>query len=139
MACAHPIDFLEGATVVAAAKTLGYLWKRCIVTFWIDNSAFQLSGAKGQSRADRLNKLLVQLLELQIRYDCIFRYQWISTKDNYLADHLSRGRVQEFLEEVYASGGTHAPLGWLYPTDKALFLWKGFSPGKEKRKMKMRK
>ena len=40
------IDFLEGDTVVEAVRALAPKWRGCVVEFWIDNSAFQKSGAK---------------------------------------------------------------------------------------------
>ena len=92
----QPIDFMEGYTVLMAAESLAHLWRRCRVTFWIDNQAFQLSGAAGRSRVERLNWLLRRLLILQVEYDFILEYQWISTHDNILADALSRGQLERF-------------------------------------------
>ena len=98
------IDFMEGYTVLLAAESLAHLWRRCRVTFWIDNQSFQLSGAAGRSRVERLNWLLRRLLILQVEYDFVLEYKWISTHDNYLADHLSRGRIDDFLSQVESSG-----------------------------------
>ena len=53
---------------------------------------------------ERLNWLLRRLLILQVEYDFVIEYRWISTYDNYLADHLSRGRIDEFLSQVESSG-----------------------------------
>ena len=83
---------------------LAHLWRRCKVTIWIDNSAFQASGAAGRSKVERLNWLLRRLLILQAEYDFILLYRWIPTDENFLADHLSRGRVDDFLAEVHSSG-----------------------------------
>ena len=98
------IDFMEGYTVLLAVQQLAPFWRHCKVTIWIDNSAFQQSGEKGRSRVERLNWLLRKLLILQVEYDFVLSYAWISTHDNYLADHLSRGRVDEFLLHVHSSG-----------------------------------
>eukprot|EP00966_Prymnesium_polylepis_P049066 1135353-Prymnesium_polylepis.2 len=92
---------MEGYTVLAAVEQLASLWRHCKVTIWIDNSAFQQSGAAGRSKVERLNWLL---LIAQVEYDFVLFYKWISTLDNYLADHLSRGRVDDFLREVQSSG-----------------------------------
>ena len=99
-----PIDYLEGCTILVAVRQLSRLWRKCRVTIWIDNSAFQQSGAAGRSKVERLNVLLRRLLVLQVEYEFILEYKWISSEDNYLADHLSRGRLQEFLEAVEDSG-----------------------------------
>ena len=45
------IDILEGDVVVEAVRDLGHLWHRKVVTFRVDNSAFQRSAVKGWSRA----------------------------------------------------------------------------------------
>ena len=71
---------------------------------WLDDQAFQQSGAAGRSRVERLNWLLRRLLILQVEYDFILECECIPTHDNYLADHLSRGRIDEFLFQVESSG-----------------------------------
>ena len=95
---------MEGYTVLLAVQLLAPLWRHCKVPVWIDNSAFQQSGEAGRSRVERLNWLLRKLLILQVDYDFVLSYAWISTHDNYLADHLSRGRVDVFLQQVHTSG-----------------------------------
>ena len=45
-------------------RDLGHLWHRKVVTFRVDNSAFQRSAVKGWSRAERLTLLLRRLFEL---------------------------------------------------------------------------
>ena len=67
-AARHPIDFLEGDTVVACVERLASRWRGCVVTFFIDNSAFMQSGKKGRSRANRLNDLLRELFGLMIKF-----------------------------------------------------------------------
>ena len=103
-AARRPIDFLEGDTVVGAVERLGSGWKKQWIPFGVDNQAFQKSADKGRSRAERLNLLLKRLFVLQIRFDCILRFFWLSTTANYLADHLSRDRAAAFLAEARASG-----------------------------------
>ena len=98
------IDFLEGDTVVEAVRALAPRWRGCVVEFWIDNSAFQKSGAKGRSRAQRLNDLLRELFVLMVQYGFVIAWMWISTHDNINADHLSRGRPGDFLRTVYETG-----------------------------------
>ena len=86
----HMIDFLEGDVVVEAVKDMGHLWHRKIVTFRIDNSAFQKSAVKGWSRAERLTLLLRKLFELCMQFECVLCFDWLSTKVNVYADALSR-------------------------------------------------
>ena len=84
------IDFLEGDVVVEAVRDLGHLWHRKVVTFRIDNSAFQRSAVKGWSRAERLTLLLRRLFELCVQFECVLCFVWLSTKGNVYADALSR-------------------------------------------------
>ena len=103
-AARRPIDFLEGDTVVACVERLAHKWRGCVVQFFIDNSSFQKSGAKGRSKAHRLNDLLRELLALMIKFGFVITWTWIATEENVDADHLSRGRVDEFLRTVYERG-----------------------------------
>ena len=103
-AARKPIDELEGDTCTVVARRLARLWRGCIIPFHIDNSAFQRSGKKGRSRAPRLNALIKELFVLQVAYEFIIEWLWISTTDNVNADHLSRNREADFLETVYSSG-----------------------------------
>ena len=103
-AARRPIDFLAGDTVVACVERLAHKWRGCVVQFFIDNSSFQKSGAKGRSKAHRLNDLLRELLALMIKFGFVITWTWIATEENVDADHLSRGRVDEFLRTVYERG-----------------------------------
>ena len=102
-AARHPIDELEGDTVLRALQAKAVDWRGCQVPFGIDNSAFQLSAAKGRSKAPRLNLILRGVFTLQIKHNFILQTFWISTTDNFLADHLSRDREKDFLSEVLSS------------------------------------
>ena len=101
------IDALEGDAVLRAARTIGHLWSKSRVPFYIDSSSFQLSFVKGRSKAERLNVILRQLYELSVELDCIFVPIWISTHDNIGADALSRGDFVRF--QSWAE--MHAPAG----------------------------
>ena len=86
-----PIDELEGDAVrVYVENEQCPEWRGCILPIYIDNKAFQASGAKGWSKADRLNDLLKDLFQHSVALGCIFMFYWISTHDNFLADALSR-------------------------------------------------
>ena len=89
------IDFLEGDTVVEAVEDLGHLWHRKVVTFRVDNSAFQKSAVKRWSRAERLNLLLRRLFELCMKFECVLMFEWIPTHINKYADALSRHDGEE--------------------------------------------
>ena len=67
-------------------------------------ASFQKSGAKGRSKAHRLNDLLRELLGLMIKFGFVITWTWIATEENVDADHLSRGRVDDSLRTVYERG-----------------------------------
>ena len=106
-----PIDALEGDTVVKAACDLGYLWKKKVVPFAIDNQAFQLSAVKGYSKADRLSSLVRHLFSLAISFECIFEFNWISTHDNLFADALSRPDPLKSFLDLCSSHSSLLPPG----------------------------
>ena len=103
-AARKPIDFLEGDTVVSAVESRGHAWFKQWIPFGIDNQAFQKSAIKGWSRAERLTLLLKRLFVLQVRFSCVLKFYWLDTVANYLADHLSRDRADDFLAQVGTSG-----------------------------------
>ena len=70
------IDFLEGDTVVVAVQRLAHKWRGCVVEFFIDNQSFQKSGAKGRSRAHRLNDLLRELFALMLQFGFVI-VRWL--------------------------------------------------------------
>ena len=97
----QPIDFKEGDTVLRACDEMGPLWSGCVVPFGIDNSVIERSVAKGRSGVERLNELMKHLFVAQVRHNFVLAPFWISTTDNFLADHLSRGRELAFLESLH--------------------------------------
>ena len=77
-AARHPIDELEGDVVrLMVEQEGGEHWRGCLVPIYIDNKAFQLSGPKGWSKADRLNNLLKQLFKHAVHFGCIFYFFWM--------------------------------------------------------------
>ena len=107
-AARKPIDELEGDTVLRCCEALCGRWRGCQIPFGIDNSSFERSAAKGRSNAQRLNDLLRHLFILQVRYGFVLQPFWLCSEDNYLADDLSRGRIESFLARVHASGALRA-------------------------------
>ena len=106
------IDQLEGDAVLVAAQDLRHLWAGKIVRLHIDNRAFQLSAAKGWSKAVRMLRQLKTLFHMAVEVGCVLEFLWISTKDNVLADHLSR---QGGLERFYVDAEQLFPSAPLQP------------------------
>ena len=116
------IDYLEGDTTVEAITRMGNSWRGCWVPFGIDNQAFEGAARRSRSKAARLNELLKEIFVLQIQFNCLIRYFWLGTKENFLADHLSRGREWAFMQLVYVS------LFWSEDTVPAPFPEKDLLP-----------
>ena len=74
-----------------------------MVPFGIDNSVIERCAAKGRSGVEVLNELMRHLFILQVKYEFVLAPFWISTVDNWLSDHLSRGRELAFLHGVHTS------------------------------------
>ena len=115
---------------VWATQEGGAQWRRMIVPVYIDNRAFQLSAAKGWSKAGRLNDLLRYLFECSVKWECIFMFYWISTHDNVIADALSR-REGHFEVPTHPRLGEFVPPGTpltAHPACGCIRHWgKGFS------------
>ena len=105
------IDFLEGDTVVETVQRMASRWRGYMVKFYIDNMVFEKSGEKGRSKVERLNVLLKELFMAQILYGFVIVWEWIDTHFNRLADHLSRGREDDFLRDAYGDGWWNLPVG----------------------------
>ena len=103
------IDFLEGDTVVETVQRMAQRWRGYMVKFYIDNMVFEKSGEKGRSKVERLNVLLKELFMAQILYGFIIVWEWIDTHSNRLADHLSRGREDEFQRDAHGEGWWNLP------------------------------
>ena len=106
----HPIDELEGDTVLKGLIHNAPKWRRCIVPSGIDNSAFEQSAEKGRSKAARLNDILRGCFTIQIKYEFILEPYWLSSEDNYLTDDLSRGRPGAFFARLAGSGFLEVPI-----------------------------
>ena len=105
----NPIDELEGDTFEVALERMGPHWRGMRVPFGEDNQAFQLSFVAGRSRVERLMKIVRRTFFLQIKFGCYIDMFWLASEDNFLADFLSRNRLEEFWHHVSASGFWDTP------------------------------
>ena len=77
-------------------------WSGLFIPGGIDNTAFELSAESGRSRVPRLNDLLRGSFVLQLQYNFILGPYWLPSKENYLADALSRrDGLAAFLSRAY--------------------------------------
>lgn len=103
-AAKQPIDYLEGDTVVEAVRRHGGSWFQMAIPFGVDNQAFERSAERGRSKAERLNVLIRELFALMLSGTFILQFYWLSSEDNVIADHFSRGRISEALQAAYETG-----------------------------------
>ena len=94
----------EGDTALKCGSDMGYLWRGLVVDFGVDNTSFKGSVAKGYSKSWELTVLCKRWFVIQVRHCFLVNWFWLSSEDNVLADHLSRGREDEFLKEVVRTG-----------------------------------
>ena len=107
-AARHSIDMLEGDTLLRFCASLGPLLRGMLQPVGIDNSVIQFSVAKGRSGVTRLNDgVFKHLMVEQLRHGFVLASFWVSSADNFLADHLSRLREDAFLSVVHSSGFLH--------------------------------
>ncbi len=108
------IDALEGDVVRRAVAERSSGWQGKIISWGIDNSAYQLSMAKGRSKATRLNDICRDIFYLQLKAGCVVSTYWLASEDNLLPDHLSRSADEghgeaAFLAATEALGEFLAP------------------------------
>ena len=106
----HPIDELQGDTVLRGLSHNAHKWYKCLVPVGIDNSAFERSLAKGRSKAPRLNDLLRASFTLQLKYEFVTEPWWLSSEDNFLTDDLSRGRPGACFARLEGAGFLEVPV-----------------------------
>ena len=105
-----PIDYLEGDTALRCCVHRGPNWGNMLIPAGIDNKCVERSADNGRSRAPRINDLMRGFFVVQIKHSFILQPYWISSKDNYLADDLSRDREQSFLDKAYDFVSSGFPL-----------------------------
>ena len=94
----------EGDAALKCGGDMGYLWRGLVVDFGVDNTSFRGSIAKGYSKSWELAVICKQWFVVQVRHCFLVNWFWLSSEDNVLADHLSRGREEEFLQAVLDTG-----------------------------------
>ena len=122
----------EGDTAVKCGSDMGYLWRGLVVEFGVDNTSFRGSIAKGYSKSWELAVLCKQWFVLQVRHCFLVHWFWLSSKDNLLADHLSRGRETAFLDDVVRTGfwraaATEDPYFQRHPEAGSVRTYQNFS------------
>ena len=97
----------EGDASLKCASDNGYLWRGLMVDFGVDNSSFKGAAAKGYSKCWEATVICKQWFVIMLRHCFLVRWFWLSSKDNLLADHLSRGREEAFIRDAEATGFWH--------------------------------
>ncbi len=94
------INYLELYVIYYALWLWGPLLVGCTVVFYTDNtSALAWSGKFFGTRT--VIPLLKEILRLTVQFDVRLAPQWIGTKENILADLLSRGKTRQFFRHLH--------------------------------------
>ena len=122
----------EGDAALKCGGDMGYLWRGLVVDFGVDNTSFRGSIAKGYSRSWELTVICKQWFVIQVRHSFLVNWFWLSSEDNVLADHLSRGREQDFLkaardEGFWSAAVTEDPYFHRHPEACCTRTYEGFS------------
>ena len=92
------MSYLELYPIVISAIVWGESWKGRKILLFSDNQGTVSILNKGRSQCPEINKLMRKLVIICTRFNFTLSAKWISTKDNFHADLLSRGRFTEFQE-----------------------------------------
>ena len=97
------IDFLELLGAVVAAELWGHLWAGFSVLFWIDNTTAEAAIVHKHAALWRndMNYLIRRLARCAFENHFFFWVDRITSKDNWVADRLSRGKVPSPRKFVY--------------------------------------
>ena len=90
------MSYLELYPVVVSAIVWGKLWKGKKILLFSDNQGTVSILNKGRSQCTEINKLMRRLVIVCTMFNFTLSAKWISTKDNFHADLLSRGRFDHF-------------------------------------------
>ena len=92
------MSYLELYPIVISAIVWGKSWKGRKILLFYDNQGTVSILNKGRSQCPEINKLMRRLVIICTRFNFTLSAKWISTKDNFHADLLSRGCFTEFQE-----------------------------------------
>ena len=88
------IAALEGDAVLRACRTHRFAWEGCRVPLHIDNQTFMKALIKGRSYSKDLNSIISSIHNLAIKHNFVLEPVCIRSKDNEMADALSRHQMQ---------------------------------------------
>ena len=90
------IAFQELYPIVVAAILWGQFWERKRIVFHCDNLATVFILNKGRSKSDDIMKLMRRLTLVAAKHSFLFTAVHLRSKQNRVADSLSRFQLQEF-------------------------------------------
>ena len=100
--CDWHIDILELLALLYGVQAHAESWRGCIVPLYCDNEAVVGWVKRGRAKAATLerrliaNSILRELFALSLQYDFLFELTWLASKENEMADALSRGDYARF-------------------------------------------
>ena len=90
------IEYLELFALCAGIFTWNYLLSNCRITIFCDNTSV-VATVNNLTSSCKNCMVLIRLLTLNcLKFNRRIRVNYVSTKDNFLADSLSRGQISRF-------------------------------------------
>ncbi len=105
-----PIACKELIPIVVACATWGKAWRGSRVICHCDNQVVVACLRSRTSKHAGLMHLLRCLVFIEAHFDCHLCPTYISTKDNHLADYLSRNNLSSFLFKVPTANSSPSPI-----------------------------
>ena len=96
--------------IILACHTWGHAWYNRQVICRCDNQVVVACLRSRTSRDEGLMHLIRCFVFVEARHRCYLYPQYISTKDNHLADDLSRNNVSSFLSKVPSANSLPSPV-----------------------------
>lgn len=99
----------EFIPILLACQTWGHQWRGCEVVCHCDNQVVVAGLRTRSSRDDMVMHLLRCLVFIEAQLGCYLRPEYVNTRDNHLADDLSRNRLPSFLSKVPTANHSPSP------------------------------
>ena len=94
------IDVREALAPLAYLRSYGHKYRNKMIHLWIDNKPVMHGIIKKRYSYIKVDIIIHEIFKECMKYDILMRVDYINTKDNKLADYLSRKRMDLFHEEI---------------------------------------
>eukprot|EP01084_Bolivina_argentea_P106087 189957_1 len=104
------IALLEGFALVTAFKSFSELVSGKCVMLYVDNMVLEACVKRKWAWNEYMMSLIYTLCMMSMNMNCRFWIEWIDTKKNWMADYLSRGWIDRFVDRMDDEGRLVYPM-----------------------------